>query len=169
VGVAAISNDASRLDLTDLGHQPSHRYQSPIKTSITETPMDSSSIELPGSEIERITLQDGCLRIHFSRAYIVKTMTGSTERTRWWQAGDLVMDEAEVEGELPDGPFVCDGGDVDENIYTYRDMIPIPLDSRGYARCMLKVRGSDARVVASGTTIRLEMDATPKYIEHLRD
>jgi hypothetical protein len=131
--------------------------------------MDSSSIELPGSEIERVTLQDGCLRIRFSRAYIIKTMTGSTERTRWWQAGDLVMNGAEIEGELPAGPFVCDGGDVDENIYTYRDMIPVPLDSRGHTRCALKVRDSEARVVASGTTIRLEMEATPKYIEHLRD
>ena len=131
--------------------------------------MDSSSIELPGSEIERITLQDGCLRIHFSRAYIVKTMTGSTERTRWWQAGDLVMDEAEVEGELPDGPFVCDGGDVDENIYTYRDMIPIPLDSRGRTRCDLRLRETDARVAVSARTVRLNMADVPKYIQHIRD
>lgn len=131
--------------------------------------MDSSSIELPGSEIDRVTFDDGCLRIHFSRAYIIKTMTGSTERTRWWQAGDLVMDEAEIEGELPAGPLVCDGGDVDENIYTYRDMIPVPLESRGHTRCALRVRDSDARIVASGSTIRLEMEATPKYIGHLRD
>ncbi len=131
--------------------------------------MDSSSIELPGSEIERVTLSDGCLRIHFSRAYIIKTMTGSSERTRWWQAGDLIMDQAEVEGELPVGPAVCAGGDVEENIYTYRDMIPIPLESRGHTRCALKIRDSDAQIIASGTTVRLELEATPKYIEHLRD
>ena len=53
--------------------------------------MDSSSIELPGSEVESIQLEKDTLRVRFSRAYIIKTMTGSTERTRWWQAGDLVL------------------------------------------------------------------------------
>ena len=54
--------------------------------------MDSSSIELPGSEIESIEYENGCLRVRFSRAFIVKTMTGSVERTRWWQNGELVFD-----------------------------------------------------------------------------
>lgn len=64
--------------------------------------------------------------------------------------------------------LVCDGGDIDENVYTYRDMIPIPLESRGQCRCDLKLRGSDARISAQGETIRLEMQAVPKYIEHIR-
>lgn len=130
--------------------------------------MDSSSIELPGSEIAAITLQGGELRIHFSRAYIIKTMTGSVERTRWWQAGDLVLEDAEVWGELPQGPLVCGGGDVSENIYTYRDMIPIPLQSRGRARCLLRFRDSDRILRAEGRGVRLELDAVAKYIEHLR-
>ena len=78
--------------------------------------MDSSSIDLPGSEIESIALDDGVLRVRFSRAYIIKTMTGSVERTKWWQAGDLVMEGAEVEGELPRGTLVCTGGDVSDNV-----------------------------------------------------
>lgn len=130
--------------------------------------MDSSSIELPGAEIEAITLQDGVLRVRFSRAYIIKTMTGSKERTRWWQAGDLVLEDTEVQGELPKGPLVCRGGDISENIYTYRDMIPIPLESRGHARCLLRFRGSNQTLQAEGRGIRLQMEATAKYLEHLR-
>jgi hypothetical protein len=130
--------------------------------------VDSSSIELPGSEIERITLQDGVLRIEFSRAYIIKTMTGSVERTRWWQAGALVLEGAEVEGRLPHGPLVCAGGDVSENVYTYRDMIPIPLESRGRTGCRLVFQGTDQRLEATGHTLRLEMKDVTKYIEHLR-
>jgi len=61
--------------------------------------MDSSSIELPGSEIGSIRLLDGCLRVEFSRAYMVKTMTGSRERTRWWQSGAIVIEEAEPDEE----------------------------------------------------------------------
>jgi hypothetical protein len=130
--------------------------------------MDSSSIELPGSEIESIRLEDGCLRVRFSRAYIVKMMTGSPERTRWWQAGELVMEGAEAEGAVPAGPLVCEGGDVEENIYTYRDMIPVPLDSRGRTACDLSFRGTDDHLVVRGETVRLELVDVPKYIEHLR-
>jgi len=130
--------------------------------------MDSSSIELSGSEIETITLQDGMLRVRFSRAYIIKTMTGSVERTRWWQTGELVLEGAEAQGELPQGPLVCAGGDVSENIYTYRDMIPIPLESRGHARCLLRFRDSDRILRAEGRGVRLQLEATAKYIEHLQ-
>jgi hypothetical protein len=131
--------------------------------------MDSSSIQLSGSEIEAIDLADGSLRIRFSKAYLVQTMTGSEERTLWWQAGTLVMDGAEPETPLPKAPAVCDGGDIDDNIYTYRDMIPVPLDSRGHVRCDLKLRGTGERVVATAETVRLDMIDTPKYIRHLRD
>jgi len=130
--------------------------------------MDSSSIELPGSEIDSITLSEGRLKVRFSRAYIIKTMTGSAERTRWWQAGDLIIDGAELDGDIPTAPLVCNGGDVEENVYTYRDMIPIPLDSRGRTGCDLSFRGTDVRLRAMGETIRLHMDDVPKYIEHIR-
>ncbi|CAK0774784.1 conserved hypothetical protein [Gammaproteobacteria bacterium] len=129
--------------------------------------MDSSSIELPGSEIESITLNNGTLTVRFSRAYIIKTMTGSVERTRWWQPGILVFSNAEMEGSLPTGPFICAGGDVSENIYTYRDMIPIPLESRGRAGCKLRLAGFP-NVVATATGIRLILEAVPRYIEHIR-
>jgi len=130
--------------------------------------MDTSSIELCGSEIGTISLQGGYLRVHFTRAYICKTMTGSREQTRWWQSGDLVMEGATAHSGLPEGPLVCDGGDIDDNVFTYRDMIPIPLNSRGFARCDLRFRGTDAHLVVSAKTLRLEMANVPKYIEHVR-
>ena len=130
--------------------------------------MDSSSIELPGSEIGKIALDHGILTIHFSRAYIFKTMTGSVERTKWWQEGNLIVDEAEVEGELPAGPLTLVGGDVVENVFTYRDMIPIPLESRGAVSCDFAFEGTERRLVARGEGIRLSMIGVPKYLEHLR-
>jgi hypothetical protein len=131
--------------------------------------LDSSSIQLSDSEISDISLVDGVLRVAFSRAYIVKTMTGSQESTLWCQAGELIMEGAEAEQPLPTAPAVCGGGDIDENIYTYRDMIPIPLDSRGRTRCELHLRDTDARIVAHGETVRLAMVDTPRYIRHLRE
>ena len=131
--------------------------------------MDSSSIQLPDTEIAGVNLSEGQLRVHLARAYLVKTMTGSDEKTQWWQAGDLVLDEAEVHGALPDGPALCAGGDVEENVYVYRDMIPVPLDSRGRCRCDLALKDSAQRITADGTAVRLEMRDVPKYIRHIRD
>jgi len=130
--------------------------------------MDSSSIELTGCEIESIEIEGDRVTLRFSRAYIVKTMTGSVERTRWWQAGSLIFEGAEVEGDLPVLPAVCYGGDVGENIYTYRDMIPIPLNSRGRAHCDIRFKGTDLRLRVLAEAVRLDMIERPRYIEHLR-
>lgn len=130
--------------------------------------MDISSIELPGCEVESIRRDGDRVILRFSRAYIIKTMTGSAERTRWHQSGNLVFEKVEVEGEFPPCPCICTGGDVGENIYTYRDMIPIPLESRGRAHCDLQFEGGGRlRLRAEG--VRLEMEDRPYYIEHIRD
>jgi len=130
--------------------------------------MDSTTIDLPGSEIESIRLQDGRLIIRFSRAYLIKTLSGSEERTLWWQAGELIFEEAVLESEIPACPCLCAGGDVGENVYTYRDMIPLPLESRGRARCALKFEGRAELLQVSASGVRLAMEDRPHYIEHLR-
>lgn len=130
--------------------------------------MDSTSIDLVGSTIAAVQVEGERVRVVFAPAYLVKSMTGSVERTRWWQNGALVFEGAELDdGEpLPALPGECAGGDVAENVYTYRDMIPVPLSSRGQARCALRVGAGVIRVV--GTSVSLEMDDVPKYIEHIR-
>jgi hypothetical protein len=130
--------------------------------------MDATTIDLPGSEIESITLDEGKLVIRFSRAYLIKTLSGSVERTRWWQAGSLIFDEAEVQGELRSCPCICDGGDVGENVYTYRDMVPVPLESQGRAHCDVKIKDQSERLRAQAGGVRLVMDDRPHYIEHIR-
>jgi len=130
--------------------------------------MDSSSINLPGCEVESIEVESDRVSVRFSKAYIIKTMTGSAERTRWWQAGSLVFEGAAVEGDLPQLPGVCSGGDVGENIFTYRDMIPIPLQSRGQAHCDLGFEGMALRLRVQAEAVHLDMIDRPRYIDHLR-
>jgi hypothetical protein len=130
--------------------------------------MDSSSIELAGSDIESVTVDGETVSVNFSRAIIIKTMTGSVEKTKWWQKGALVFEGARLDGDLPPLPGACAGGDVGENIYTYRDMVPVPLESRGQAHCDLKIEGSDAHILVQAAAVKLEMEGVPKYIEHIR-
>jgi len=130
--------------------------------------MDSSSIELAGSEIDSVTQDGETIRVEFSRAIIIKTMTGSVEKTRWWQKGALVFEGASLEDKLPALPAVCAGGDVGENIFTYRDMIPVPLESRGRAHCDLRTEGTEDHIRVQASAVRLDMEDVPKYIEHIR-
>ena len=130
--------------------------------------MDSNTIELVGSEIRDVVVDGDTVRVRFAPAYLVKTLTGSAERTRWWQNGELVFGGARVEADLPPLPATCAGGDVGENVYTYRDMIPMPLRSRGHARCDLRVEGSEARIRITAEAVELRMEDVPKYIAHVR-
>lgn len=131
--------------------------------------MDATNIELPGSTIAAVEVDGDTVRIRFEPAYLIKTMTGSVERTKWWQNGALVFTGAELSGDaLPELPAECAGGDVGENVYTYRDMVPVPLESRGRAHCQLSLRGRDGVIRVEAGAVRLEMDDVPKYVEHIR-
>ena len=130
--------------------------------------MDSRHIDLKGSQIKSITADASALRIAFSSAVIIKSMTGSRERTRWWQVGVLVLTGVQDHSELPAGPLWCAGGDIDENVYTYRDMLPVPFTSRGHIRCVLRFEGLADPFVAEATAATLDLEGTPSYVEHLR-
>ncbi len=130
--------------------------------------MDTTSIELVDSEIEAIKVEGNTIQIHFNRAYIEKTMSDSTDITRWWQAGDLIFQGAELTADLPTMPAVCAGGDVSENVYTYRDMIPLPLKSEGHAACQLKIKDSDALICIQAESVEMKMIDRPQYIKHIR-
>ncbi|WP_456372988.1 hypothetical protein [Thiolapillus sp.] len=132
--------------------------------------MDLTSIELSGSIIADVQVLDEEVRVRFEPAYLIKTMTGSDERTRWRQNIDLIFENGELlEGGTIDLPATCAGGDVGENIYTYRDMIPIPLESRGQAHCNLRVEGSPLCIQVQAEGVRLAREGMPRYIEHLRN
>ena len=130
--------------------------------------MDSTSIQLNGSEIEKVETEGSTVKIYFSRSILIKTMTGSVEKTKWWQAGYLVFEEADLLEQPTTLPLTCAGGDVGENVFTYRDMIPVPLDSRGRAHCDLHFENSNAHLKVKATAVHLEMLDVPKYIEHIK-
>lgn len=131
--------------------------------------MDSTSIDLAGSQIAAVEQDGDQVRIRFEPAYLIKIMTGSVERTRWHQNGALVFDGAKLDPvTLPPLPVECTGGDVGENVYTYRDMVPVPLKSRGRAFCRLTIAGSEDPVSVEATGVELVMEGVPKYIEHIR-
>jgi hypothetical protein len=130
--------------------------------------MDSSNIELNGSCIASVDFNEGVAKVRFEPAFILKTMTGSVERTKWKQNVTLIFEDAELISTGTTFPCTCSGGDISENIYTYRDMIPIPLSSRGRIGCKLKLMGTDNIISINGNSIQLVVEGTANYIEHIR-
>ena len=124
---------------------------------------------MPGSIIRQVKAKEDEVRIRFEPAYLIQTMTGSEERTRWRQNIELVYGGAELlaGGDL-NLPATCAGGDVIMNIYTYRDMVPVPLEGKGRAACLLKVEGSHTILHVEAESVRLEREDLPRYIEHIR-
>lgn len=130
--------------------------------------MDSSSVDLPGSEVESIQQEGDRVTVRFSCAYIIKTIAGSVERTRWRQSGELVFEEAELDGEIPTCPCICEGGDVGHDIYTYRDMLPLPFESPGPSHCKLRFADGDHVLELQAQRVTLKLEDRPRYIEHIR-
>jgi hypothetical protein len=127
----------------------------------------TSSLQLPGAQLERIERGDDEITLHFSLVHLVQVMESTIQDTLWKQACDLVIRNMAIEGELPTCPCEIQGGDMINNIYTYRDHAPLPIDWSGSVGCKLKVAGSGAVFSIDGTSMQLEMIEHPRYIRHI--
>lgn len=128
-----------------------------------------TELSLPHAQVERIERDGDTVRIHMAEFFSYVSLSGSIDQTQWRQAGVLVLDDAEVEDGLPEGPVSLAGGDVHDNTYTYRDLVPLPLDARGRVGCTLRIEGRDEPLVLQGTRLRLETRGERRYVAHIRD
>lgn len=126
-------------------------------------------LQLPGARLESIERDgDNAITLHFSKVFLVQEMEGAFEDSLWTQAVALTMRDIEVDGELPDCPCDVAGGDFTNNIYTYRDHAPLPVNWRGEVRCKLALEGKPGSVTISGSAMQLEQIEHPRYIRHIR-
>jgi hypothetical protein len=127
----------------------------------------TSSLQIPGAQLDRIERGDDTVILHFSLVHLVQVMEGAFQDSLWKQAGDLVIRNVEINGELPQCPCELLGGDMINNIYTYRDHAPLPIDWNGSIGCKFTVAGSGAVFTIDGTAMQMEMIDHPRYISHI--
>lgn len=127
----------------------------------------TSSLQLPGARLERIERNIDDITLHFSLVHLVQVMEGAFQDSLWNQACDLVIRNVIIEGELPECPCEIQGGDMTNNIYTYRDHAPLPIDWKGSVGCKFTVAGSGAVFSADGTAMQMNMIDHPRYIRHV--
>ncbi len=128
----------------------------------------SYTLQLPDARLESIDRDADAITLHFSQVQLVQEMENAFEDSLWTQAVNITVRNYSLDGELPACPCEISGGDITNNIYTYRDHAPLPINWRGDVRCSLKVAGSDAEFSISGDTMQLEQIETPRYIRHVK-
>lgn len=128
----------------------------------------SNTLQIPGARLESIEQSDNEITLHFSQVQLLQEMEGAIEDSLWTQAVNLVIREFEIAGELPACPCVIKGGDMIDNIFTYRDHAPLPINWRGEVRCMLSVEGTGETFSIVGESMQLEQIGHPRYIRHMK-
>ncbi len=122
----------------------------------------------PETRIDRIEHDGDRLVIHLPELFLYISLTGSREQTRWRQSGTLTVEQAEIDGPLPDCPCALDGGDLHDHAFTYRDLAPVPIDSAGQVGCTLRIAGRSEPLDIRGQRIRLELIGERRYVGHVR-
>jgi hypothetical protein len=125
-------------------------------------------LQIPGAQLESIEQDGDETTLHFSQVQLIQEMEGAFEDSLWTQAIRLTIKGAVMEGDLPECPCGITGGDMTDNIYTYRDHAPLPIDWHGEVSCTFKPDGAGTGFSISGAAMQLEQLEHPRYIKHFK-
>ncbi len=125
-------------------------------------------LQIPGAKLESIDQGDNEITLHFSEVHLIQEMEGTIEDSLWTQAINLTIKDAVIEDDLPECPCEIAGGDMIDNIYTYRDHAPLPINWIGGVSCTFKPKGTDTVFSISGAAMQLEQLELPRYIKHVK-
>lgn len=124
-------------------------------------------LQLPGAQLKSIEQDGDSVTLHFSLVHLVQEMENAFEDSLWTQAIDLAVSGVEIEGDLPDCPCELSGGDLTDNIFTYRDHAPLPINWRGAVHCKLNTTTGSEFSLAGDALVVTQIDH-PRYIKHAK-
>ena len=128
----------------------------------------TNTLQIPGAQLDSIEQGDNEITLHFSQVQLLQEMEAAIEDSLWTQAVNLTIRDIEIEGELPECPCIIKGGDLVDNIFTYRDHAPLPINWRGEVRCKLTVADTGTTFSIDGESMQLEQIDHPRYIRHVK-
>ena len=128
----------------------------------------TDTLQFPGAQLASIEPGKEEITLHFSQIQLVQEMENAFEHSLWTQAIDLTIKDVEIEGELPTCPCEITGADLIDNIFTYRDHAPLPIDWHGEVCCKLSIAGNDGGCTLSGESLIVNRIDNPRYIKHFK-
>ena len=117
--------------------------------------------------VDRVDRDARRVALHFREANIEKIMDNADQRTLWTQTGLIEMWTPKLSADLPAPPFLIAHADVDDGLYTQRDMMRIPLDVSGEVALSLWLEGRDGPLRLEGSRMRLRLEGDPRYVRHV--
>ncbi len=117
--------------------------------------------------IEQVDLDAQRVVLHFQESNIEKIMDNADQRTLWTQAGAIEMWTPKLSADLPAPPFLITHTDVEDGLYTQRDMMRIPLDVSGEIVLSLWFEGQDEPLRMEGSRMCLHLEGDPSYVRHV--
>jgi hypothetical protein len=128
----------------------------------------TSFLQIPGAQLASIEQGENEITLHFSQVQLIQEMEGAIEDSLWTQAVNLTVKGVELEGDLPECPCEITGGEMSDNIYTYRDHAPLPIDWRGEVGCTFTPGDASTGFSINGNALQLEQIGSPRYIKHIK-
>lgn len=122
--------------------------------------------ELQGSQIIASEHHGNDLVLQLQPFYILKTLAGSIEQTRWKQQGSLLIKNAR----LADQKTLCGTirtGQLSHNAFVYRDEVPMPVSVQGDICLQLKMNDEAEEWIIECEQLVLQPHGPEKYVTHI--
>jgi hypothetical protein len=133
--------------------------------------MPNRAIEIHDSVLEKVSISEGKVELHFSSVYIHQSegRPGLDEGTGWVQRAILHIDDAEVKGTFSEFPVDLANGQIQLGEYREDNEIPIPLHFKGTFELRLDAMFRPQEVVTfAGRSAEQELIGEPEYVEEFR-
>lgn len=126
------------------------------------------SLQLKGAQLASIDQDENSITLHFSKVHLIQIMEAADEDSLWTQAINITLKNYTLEGELPDCPCEIAGGDFTDNIFTYRNHAPLPIDWRGDTGFKLTIANGDETISIEAEFMQVEQIDHPRYVKHMK-
>ena len=128
----------------------------------------SNTLQIKNAQLASIDEDGDSITLHFSMVHLIQDMEGAIEDSLWTQAINIKLMNYTLDGNLPDCPCEVTTGDFIDNIFTYRDHAPLPIDWRGETGCKLTTTGGDEPFSIEAEFMQVEQIDMPHYIKHVK-
>ncbi len=128
--------------------------------------MSTTVWEFQGSQIVSAEHSGNDLVLHLQPFYILKSLAGSAEQTRWKQQGQLLITNAKTNFDQDLSGTIA-SGQLSHNAFVYRDEVPIPISIQGEISLQFTLEDSSLKLEITGDQASLHTEGLEKYVTHV--
>jgi len=122
--------------------------------------------EFAGSQIVSIKREGDDLVLQLEPFFLLKSLAGSIDQTRWQQHGKLLIKNATIAGGI-DLTGIISSGQLTHNAFIFRDEVPMPVSVQGEISLRLNMNNGEDELVIDCDQLELQPRDLEKYVAHI--